>query len=72
VIQSELPPDDAGRFYFFNSFFSKKLTEKDKAAPIQGQGTPAEQRGRRAHERLKKWTKVRGAGWGRAGAGGSA
>jgi hypothetical protein len=70
VIASELPPEDAGRVYFFNSFFAKKLTEKERRpAPVGGGGggsgsgkgggpTAAEARARRSHERVKKWTKV--------------
>jgi len=61
VIQHGLQAGEAERFYFFNSFFFKKLTEKEKrgAAAAASKG---EDKARRDHERVKKWTKVRGAG----------
>ena len=55
MLEEDLDPEHRGRFHFFNSFFYKKLTEKNpgmcKLAP--------EERGKRDHERVKKWTKVR-------------
>ena len=39
------------RFHFFNSFFWKKLTEKDT-------GDPALPPAQRNFERVKSWTKV--------------
>ncbi len=70
VIQDGLAAQDADRFYFFNSFFFKKLTEKEKK-PAGGAGGggdcggkggkgAAELKAEKGHERVKKWTKVRG------------
>lgn len=65
-LEHQLPPDQRHRYHFFNSFFLKKLQEKPKSvktADGQGGKSPGvpEQR-RLAHQRVRKWTKVRGAG----------
>lgn len=69
MIERELGPE-ARRFYFFNSFFFKKLTEKAKRQPGAAKGDgprggmSQEAKAKADHERLMKWTKVkRGAGW---------
>ena len=58
AIEAALPPEVAARVHFFNSFFHKKLAEKDPQAPAGGGAAAAEARGARAHERVKNWTKV--------------
>jgi sentrin-specific protease 7 len=43
------------RFHFFNSFFYKKLSEKGSGPAVRDRLEKA----RRAHSRVKTWTKVR-------------
>jgi hypothetical protein len=55
VLEEELRDQAGGeRFYFFNSFFYKKLSEKTGARA----GT--QEHNALAYERVKKWTKVGG------------
>jgi hypothetical protein len=58
-LEEELRGQEGGdRFYFFNSFFYKKLSEKNPGARANSPEHYA-----MAYERVKKWTKV-GRGWG--------
>lgn len=56
-IWQHLPEATQKRCYFFNSFFYKKLSEKQ---PGLGPLTPSGrcEAARAAHERVRKWTKV--------------
>ncbi|KAL0726395.1 hypothetical protein Bca4012_022488 [Brassica carinata] len=49
-LQSRIPPEERGRFHFFNCFFFRKLANLDK-------GSPSSFGGREAYQRVQKWTK---------------
>ena len=67
-IWQQLPAEAQERCYFFNSFFWKKLTEKNGGGGGNGsagsagsaEGTPRMSAAQANHERVKKWTKVSG------------
>jgi Ulp1 family protease len=55
-VLAKAPEADRRRFHFFNSFFYKKLSEQSS----EPAGRPTRlDKARRAHERVKTWTKVR-------------
>ncbi len=57
-IWKHLPEATQKRCYFFNSFFYKKLSEKQAGVgPLTASGRC--EAARAAHERVRKWTKVR-------------
>jgi hypothetical protein len=59
-LEQNLDHGKKSRFHFFNSFFYKKLTEK-----VPGQAKLSEEeKEKRNHDRVKKWTKVSGPGQG--------
>ncbi|KAL1215843.1 putative ubiquitin-like-specific protease 2A [Cardamine amara subsp. amara] len=49
-LKSKIPPEERGRFHFFNCFFFRKLANLDK-------GSPSTLGGREAYQRVQKWTK---------------
>ncbi|XP_048635532.1 probable ubiquitin-like-specific protease 2A isoform X1 [Brassica napus] len=49
-LKSRIPPEERGRFHFFNCFFFRKLANLDK-------GSPSSFGGREAYQRVQKWTK---------------
>uniref|UniRef100_A0A1J3JAS1 Putative ubiquitin-like-specific protease 2A n=1 Tax=Noccaea caerulescens TaxID=107243 RepID=A0A1J3JAS1_NOCCA len=49
-LKSRIPPEERGRFHFFNCFFFRKLANLDK-------GSPSTFGGREAYQRVQKWTK---------------
>ncbi|GFR42304.1 hypothetical protein Agub_g3204 [Astrephomene gubernaculifera] len=51
-LEHQLPEELRARYHIFNTFFLKKLMEKQ-----QGKQAKAEERNRQNHERVKKWTK---------------
>ncbi|XP_010432536.1 PREDICTED: probable ubiquitin-like-specific protease 2A isoform X1 [Camelina sativa] len=49
-LKNRIPPQERGRFHFFNCFFFRKLANLDK-------GSPSTFGGREAYQRVQKWTK---------------
>ncbi|VVB10515.1 unnamed protein product [Arabis nemorensis] len=49
-LKSRIPPEEQGRFHFFNCFFFRKLANLDK-------GSPSTFGGKEAYQRVQKWTK---------------
>ncbi|EOA16067.1 hypothetical protein CARUB_v10004200mg [Capsella rubella] len=49
-LKNRIPPQERGRFHFFNCFFFRKLANLDK-------GSPSSFGGREAYQRVQKWTK---------------
>jgi hypothetical protein len=63
-VLAAVPDDVRARFHFFNSFFYKKLSEKGSEPTTRASRL---ERARRAHDRVKTWTKVRWGGTGGKG-----
>ncbi|KFK29984.1 hypothetical protein AALP_AA7G202600 [Arabis alpina] len=49
-LKNQIPPEERGRFHFFNCFFFRKLANLDK-------GSPSTYGGKEAYQRVQKWTK---------------
>ena len=56
-IWQHMPEAIQGRCYFYNSFFYKKLSEKQPGLPAVNT-TGRCDAAKAAHERVRKWTKV--------------